>query len=162
MNKIKIKQTGLEDLQNTMQLWNDGDVMKFVGFPNGLGTTIDKMERWLSHIEKSRPNTNHFSVFYDGQYVGETFFSIDEHKNAAMDIKLFAFARGRGIASFALSYAIEQAFENGAEKVYVDPNKQNAKAIALYEKLGFKKAEYPQYLQTEDFADIAIYMELRK
>jgi len=45
-----------------------------------------------------------------------------------LDIKLFRFARGRGIATKALSHAIEEAFRNGAQIVWVDPDPQNAKA----------------------------------
>ena len=42
-------------------------------------------------------------------YCGETFYRIDEKRGngAAVDIKLFAFARGRGIAARALSFAME-------------------------------------------------------
>lgn len=77
-----------------------------------------------------------------------------------MDIKLFSFARGRGIASQALSYAIEEAFKNGAKTVWVDPNPQNVKAIALYKRLGFKQKAMPGYLTSEGENTQSIYMEL--
>ena len=76
-----------------------------------------------------------------------------------MDIKLFPFARGKGIASAALTYAIEEAFKNGAKKVWVDPNPNNVKAIALYERLGFERKPMPEYL-IEDEGVTSIYMEL--
>lgn len=48
-------------------------------------------------------------MFEDGAYCRETFYRIDEKRgnSAAVDIKLFAFARGRGIAARALSFAME-------------------------------------------------------
>ena len=106
---------------------------------------------------------DHYSVFEDGVYCGESFYSIDpEHGNsAALDIKLFRFARGRGIASKAVSYAMEEAFLHGAERVWVDPNPENAKAIALYERLGFERKPMPEYLR-EDGEPKSIYMELTK
>ena len=59
---------------------------------------------------------------------------------------MFGFARGRGIATQAISYAMEEAFKNGAETVWVDPHPQNVKAIALYERLGFKQKDMPEHV----------------
>ena len=160
---ITVKETTANDLSDVKQLWADGDVMKFVGFPEGLHETDESMEKWFKWIASSRPNVNHFSVFDDGVYCGEAFFAIDaKHDNSAsLDIKLFRFARGKGIATTALSYAIEEAFKNGANKVWVDPNPSNVKAIALYERLGFERKPMPEYL-IEDGGIKSIYMELIK
>ena len=160
---IIVKETTVNDLVNVKQLWADGDVMKFVGFPEGLHETDESMKKWFSRIETSRPNVNHFSIFDNDVYCGETFFSIDvkQDNSAALDIKLFKFARGKGIATIALSYAIEEAFKSGANKVWVDPNPDNVKAIALYERLGFERKPMPEYLIGDE--DItSIYMELDK
>ena len=158
---ITVKETTRNDLANIQQLWADGDVMKFVGFPEGLHQTDENMLSWFNRILASRPTTNHFSIFDNGIYCGETFFDIDvKHDNsAALDIKLFGFARGKGIAAAALSYAIEEAFKNGAKKVWVDPNPHNKKAIALYERLGFVRKPMPEYL-IGDEGITSIYMEL--
>ncbi|MBE5861258.1 MAG: GNAT family N-acetyltransferase [Lachnospiraceae bacterium] len=50
-----------------------------------------------------------------------------------------------GIATQALSHAIREAFQNGAETLWVDPHPENGKAIALYQRLGFvrKKMRCP-------------------
>lgn len=160
---IEIKETTVKDINNVQRLWADGDVMRFVGFPDGLHKTDEEMQDWLRRIESNRPALNHFSIFEDGKYCGESFYKIDaEHQSAALDIKLFGFARGRGIAAAGLSYAIEEAFRNGAETVWVDPNPENLKAIALYKKLSFQKKEFPKYLISENEEQNSIYMELRK
>lgn len=160
---IEIKETTVKDINNVQRLWADGDVMRFVGFPDGLHKTDEEMQDWLRRIESNRPALNHFLIFEDGKYCGESFYKIDaEHQSAALDIKLFGFARGRGIAAAGLSYAIEEAFRNGAETVWVDPNPENLKAIALYKKLGFQKKEFPKYLISENEEQNSIYMELRK
>ena len=103
---ITIKETTAKELDNVKALWADGDVMKFVGFPEGLLQTDDEMKAWLDWIESQRPQVNHYSIFDGSVYCGETFYSIDsKHGNSAsMDIKLFGFARGKGIAAKALSY----------------------------------------------------------
>lgn len=159
---ITIRETTKNDLPDVMKLWADGDVMKFVGFPQGLHETPENMERWLRRIEAARPLTDHYSVFDGDVYCGEAFYQIDtgHGSSAAMDIKLFGFARGKGIASKALSYAIDEAFRNGAQKVWVDPNPENIKAIALYERLGFERRAMPEYLLEDGEEPVSVYMEL--
>ena len=160
---LEIKETTYEDIGNVQQLWADGDVMKFVGFPEGLHQTEEDMEKWLRWIESNRPLINHYSIYEDGRYCGESFYEIyAEHQRAALDIKLFGFARGRGIASAGLSHAIEEAFRNSAETVWVDPNPENLKAIALYKRLGFQQKDFPDDLVSKGEALDAIYMELQK
>ena len=66
--------------------------MQFVGFPNGLIKTDEEMRNWFTWIESNRPVLNHYSIFEDGKYCGESFYEIDEEqKSAALDIKLFGF-----------------------------------------------------------------------
>lgn len=157
---IKICETTKKDIVFVQRLWADGDVMKFVGFPDGLYETDEQMQDWYKWISSERTFVNHYCIFDDDVYCGETFYKIDtEHDNsAALDIKLFAFARGKGIASKALSFAIDEAFKNGAKRVWVDPNPENEKAIALYKKLGFVEKEMPAYLAEEN-EFVSVYME---
>ena len=160
---MEIRETGITDIHNVQMLWADGDVMQFVGFPDGLHQTDEEMRSWFRWIESGRPARNHYSIFEDGKYCGESFYEIDaEHQSAALDIKLFGFARGRGIAAAGLSYAIKEAFRNGAETVWVDPNPENEKAIALYKKLGFQQKSFPMYLISGDEEPNSIYMERRR
>ena len=160
---IEVKETTNKDLPDVQKLWADGDVMRFVGFPEGLWKTDGEMRGWLRWIEAGRPERNHYSIFEDGNYCGEAFYRIDpEHRSAALDIKLFAFARGRGVGTAGLSHAIREAFRNGAERVWVDPNPENVKAIALYRRLGFREKDFPAYLLSGEEAPRSIYMELRR
>lgn len=160
---IDVKETSAKDLDDVQRLWADGDVMRFVGFPNGLIETDAEMQNWFKWIDSNRPVLNHYSIFENGEYCGESFYEIDrKHKCAALDIKLFGFARGRGIAAAGLSYAIKEAFRNGAEIVWVDPNPENTKAIALYKRLGFQQKAFPEYLIREGGEQSSIYMELLK
>lgn len=144
---ITIKETTTEDIEHVRQLWADGDVMRFVGFPDGLHETAEAMVQWLAQLNAAKPAQNHFSIYEDGKYCGEAGYGLDEaHKSAWLDIKLFGHARGRGIAAKGISHAMEEAFKNGAETVWVDPNPQNAKAIALYERLGFQQKAMPEHV----------------
>ena len=161
---VTIQETTRNDLQKIKTLWADGDVMNFVGFPEGLQESDESMERWLVRLDAARPRSNHYSVYEDGVYCGESFYSIDpDHDgSAALDIKLFAAARGRGIATQALRHAIDAAFANGAQRVWVDPNPANTKAVALYERLGFERKPMPEYLIEPGEPCTSIYMELKR
>lgn len=144
---VTIKETAREDIKNLQRLWADGDVMRFVGFPDGLHETDEAMQRWLEGLNAARPTENHFSIYENGKYCGEAGYGLDKkHSSAWLDIKLFGYARGRGIATQAISYAMEEAFRNGARTVWVDPDPQNVKAIALYERLGFKQKDMPEHV----------------
>ncbi|PKO04697.1 MAG: GNAT family N-acetyltransferase [Chloroflexi bacterium HGW-Chloroflexi-3] len=150
--RIIIKETSKEDLLNIMSLWNDGKVMSFVGYPLGLGMTLPKLIDWLTWAI-SKPYRCHYSIYqHEVGYCGETFYHVDgKHKTAALDIKLLPEAQGKGIAEYALRFAIEQAFFQGkGKRVYVDPHPDNVKAWNLYRKLGFISKPRPKYLEPWD------------
>ena len=158
---ITIKESTIDDIKNIQSLWADADVMKYI-WPGGLQETEEGVRAWLNVFISSRPKQNHFSIFEDGKYCGETQYRIDENtKSASLDIKLFEFARGRGIATQALKYSIKEAFKNGAETLWVDPHPGNSKAVALYHRLGFIQKEMSEYViaMGED-PNVYIYMEL--
>lgn len=159
---ITIKESTLDDVKNIQSLWADGDVMKYIGYPDGLHETEEAVQAWLDRFRTSKPKENHYSVFEDGKYCGETQYRIDEStKSASLDIKLFKHARGRGIATKALTYSIEEAFKNGAKTLWVDPHPENEKAIALYKKLGFVQKEMPQHvIDMGEDPNAYVYMEL--
>ncbi len=144
---LAIKETTAEDLPNVQSLWADGDVMRYVGFPDGLLETDEAMQQWLEQQEAARPAGNHFSIYENGQFCGETGYGVDkEHASAWLDIKLFRHARDRGIATRAITFAMEEAFRNGANTVWVDPAPENAKAIALYKRLGFQQSDMLEHV----------------
>lgn len=100
----------------------------------------------------------HYSIYEDDLgYCGETFYNVDDNGAAALDIKLFPKARGRGIAHRALVFAIDHAFYEGQAKlVYVDPHPDNEKAWQLYGKLGFVSKPRPDFLEEgETYLEIA-------
>lgn len=162
---IEIRQTREEDLPFLQALWADGDVMRFVGFPNGLKMTLDEMRHWLQRIEQGRPMCDHYSIYENKMYCGETFYQVDiRHDHlASLDIKLFSEFRGRGIAYRSLRFAIEKAFANSAGKVYVDPSRENSKALRLYEHLGFTEAPMPAHLLADlEQPERHLYLEIDK
>lgn len=158
--KVDIRLTGEADLANVQRLWASPEVMRFVGFPEGLHQSMEELRsEWLPWVQHP-PIMQHYSVYAQGiGYCGESFYQVDETGLACMDVKLLPCAQGKGIAYAALSYALDQAFHVGkAERAYVDPSPENRKALALYASLGFLPAERPDHLEPWDSA----YFELSR
>lgn len=150
-DEISIKETSLDDLENIAALWNTGDVMKYVGFSNGLGVSVENLKlKWLPGINKNEKR-KHYSIYHhELGYCGESYYEVEENGKAALDIKLFSKARGKGIAFRGLKHAIDEAFIIGnASVVYVDPQKRNDKALKLYSKFSFKEYPHPDIKQAE-------------
>lgn len=156
-----IRRTEKEDLVHVQRLWGNGDVMRFVGFPDGLQETMEHLEmQWLPWVQ-CLPIRQHYSVYQGNAYCGEAFFDVDDNGYACMDIKLLPEARGKGIGTFALSHALDQAFLiGGASIAWVDPNPDNVKALQLYERLGFSRTHRPAHL--EDPGCPYVYMEMNR
>lgn len=156
---ITIRLTNHADLKNVQALWADPAVMCFVGFPEGLHETMEHLEvEWLPWVQ-CPPRRQHYSVYEDDIYCGESFYDVDDTGLACMDIKLLPAARGKGIAYQALSHTLDAAFrEGGAKAAYVDPDPENHKALALYRRLGFQNAERPEHL--DDPGCPYIYLEM--
>lgn len=136
---ILIKQTSQEDLPFLRRLWNCGEVMRWVGFSEGLNQSQADIDAWYERLQ-NKHNEHHFSIYDGNTYCGETFYRYQEH-NTTVDIKLLPQAQGKGIASYALSYCMSQVFMKYPSTIIsVDPHPKNDSAIKLYDKLGFIKA----------------------
>lgn len=80
---ILIRSTEQKDLPLVQALWSNGDVMQFVGFPNGLVQSDEDMARWHSWIQKNQPHCMHYSIFDGDEYCGETYYEIDRHRTGS-------------------------------------------------------------------------------
>lgn len=161
LENLEIRETSARDLENIQALWADKEVMQYIeGFPEGLHKSLAELRDWLAWIEQVRPRLNHYSIYLDDVYCGETFYRIDpDTKMATMDIKLNKNARGKGIGKAGLSHATEQAFAQGAVACCMDPDTRNEKALALYRKLGFVDKPCPDTYETCEGHQ---YMELSR
>ncbi|MBQ7871878.1 MAG: GNAT family N-acetyltransferase [Oscillospiraceae bacterium] len=159
---IRIKLTDLNDLRNVQALWASPAVMHFVGFPEGLHESMEALENnWLPWVQQPSLR-RHYSVYAEEiGYCGEAFYDVDEEGLACMDIKLLPAARGKGIAALALSHALDEAFLiGGAKRAWVDPNPENAAALRLYARLGFRETARATHL--EDPGCPYVYMEVSR
>jgi RimJ/RimL family protein N-acetyltransferase len=148
--QVIIQPTSRADLNDLLRLWNDGQVMQWVGFPDGLGYDREQINSWFSRV-KSDPDRHHF-VFRTREiaFCGEVYYALD-HKleRASLDIKLLPEAQGRGLATDALKTLINHVFEfeKSVNYVWTEPSKANLNARRLYVRCGLQSTERPPDIQ---------------
>lgn len=101
------------------------------------GEDAEKIERWLSD-----PATAVFAIEADGEMAGTIMYEEEtdpDYKLAGIDVTLLAPWIGRGYGHDALVTLARYLFEmRGHHRVQIDPAVANARAIRVYEGVGFK------------------------
>ncbi len=149
-DRVTIRTTTLQDLADLMTLWNDGRVMQWVGFPNGLGYDEEKIAHWFETLQ-SQPFRHHFVVHVDDVgFCGEVYYAVDQaHRRAALDIKFVPSAQGRGLATDALQTLIRHIFqvEKEVDVVWTEPWQDNIASRKLYARCGLTPQPRPRDLE---------------
>lgn len=144
--RVLIRATSRADLDNLMELWNDGRVMHWVGFPDGLGYDREAVQAWFEELQAD-PGRHHFVVLSpEIGFCGEVYYAVDAlHHRASLDIKLHPGAQGQGFATDALQTLIRHVFtlETGVDAVWTQPSQANTAARALYDRCGLKPGPRP-------------------
>jgi len=157
---VGMRPTGPKDLPDLMALWNDGEVMGWVGFPEGLGYGAEDMAAWWRAVAAD-PDRHHFVIGDDrGNFCGEAYYRVERSaRRAALDIKLCSRAQGVGIATAALRMLIGAVFadEPDVDAVWVEPSAANTAARRLYERCGLQPRARPRDLPPGES-----YWELRR
>ena len=144
--KIVLRPTGPEDLIFLETLWNDGEVMRYVGYPKGLGIDEEGMRTWFDGLAENRGrDREHFIIEIEGEPIGEAFYRTCKEYHgyrvsgiAELDLKLKSQSWGRGYGSDALRILASYLFAEGFKILVVSPNLENKAALRLYERLGFE------------------------
>jgi RimJ/RimL family protein N-acetyltransferase len=159
---ITLRPTERSDLEDLVELWNDGRVMKWVGFPDGLGYDRAAVITWYERLP-ANPQRHHFVVVSNLLgFCGEAYYAVDApHRRAGLDIKFRIAARGGGRATAALLALINRVFENEPEvdTVWTEPADNNLAARTLYWRCGLRPAQRPSDIAREPHLS---YWELRR
>ncbi len=153
--RVRLRPTGEEDYPFLKRLWNDGRVMKWVGFPHGVGYTDASLKKRLNR-RRAGAGFHHFIV-HDEHHrpIGEVQYDYaPEKRRASLDVKFIPSAQGRGYATEALTLIIDLAFcaEPELEEVYTEPRPGNIAAQKLYTRCGLcPKARPPDLVSNESY-----------
>ena len=148
--KLCIKNAEKEDCKQLVSWWNDGAVMAHAGFPNGLGTNEEKVQKQIA--ADSDDTRRHLVIWYDGNRIGEMSYanlgdSLEEteedtieNRTADIGIKICnPTFQEKGLGKIVLSMLIRELFSRGYTKIVLDTNLKNKRAQHVYERLGFQK-----------------------
>jgi RimJ/RimL family protein N-acetyltransferase len=144
--QLTLKGTTPADLDELLGLWNDGRVMRWAMFPEGLGYDRAKMERWLSRIAESPDRFHFIARTRDGAFCGEVYAALDRAKGrASLDIKFTPAKQGGRRSREALNALIRWLFESFPEidAVWTGPIEGNLAAHTLYYSCGMRPKDPP-------------------
>lgn len=187
--KLCIKNAEKEDCKQLVSWWNDGAVMAHAGFPNGLGTSEEKVQKQIA--ADNDDTRRHLVIWYDGNRIGEMSYanlgdSLEEtgedtieNRTADIGIKICNPAfQEKALGKIVLSMLIRELFSRGYTKIVLDTNLKNKRAQHVYERLGFQKVNVRMdawtdqvgekqsvidyELTTEHFVDFALLDEISR
>ncbi len=136
---LTIRNATVNDAQTLCNWWNDGKVMAHAGFPNGLGTTVEKIILDLATDTDDRGRRLILDI--DNIAVGEMSYKNKGDNLAEIGIKICdSTKQDKGFGPRFIRMLIESLYSDlGYEKIILDTNLSNRRAQHVYESIGFKK-----------------------
>ncbi len=134
-----IRNANSNDAEILCNWWNDGTIMAHAGFPDGLGTTVDKI---CNELANDSDNTYRRLIIQIGNVpVGEMSYRIIDEKTAEIGIKICVTNyQGNGNGTKFIRMLIEYLFyDMKLDKIILNTNLNNKRAQHVYEKIGFMK-----------------------
>ena len=129
---LTIRDAVAADAAQLAAWWNDGAVMAHAGFPNGLGTTVEKVIAGLGN--------GRLVLEENERLIGEACYRKVGEGIAEIGIKICETdGQNRGLGKVILSMLIAWLFAQGFERIVLDTNLTNLRAQHVYESLGFQK-----------------------
>lgn len=137
-DNLTIRNATESDAQQLAAWWNDGSVMAHAGFPNGLGTTVEKV---IAGIEKNTEKHRLHIIEENGVPIGEMNYRTTDSGAAEIGIKIcIPSCQNRGLGKKLLRMFIDGLFNDlGYTEIILDTNLNNLRAQHVYESLGFEK-----------------------
>lgn len=137
-NELTIRDALPADALLLCRWWNDGKVMEHAGFPQGLGTSVEKITHQL--LEPNDP-THLLIIESEGLPIGEMNWRREESDHAEIGIKICESDRQeKGFGSRLIAMLCRDLFANrGIARITLNTMLENQRAQHVYEKLGFVK-----------------------
>jgi RimJ/RimL family protein N-acetyltransferase len=117
--------------------WNDGKIMAHVGFPNGLSTSVEIIEKQIS--EETNETIRRFIIEIDNEPSGEMNYKNRKNNIANIGIKICVENKlEKGYGKKLLNLFINYLFkELNYEQITINTYLNNKRAQYVYEKIGF-------------------------
>ncbi|MDR7870130.1 MAG: GNAT family N-acetyltransferase [Tissierellaceae bacterium] len=157
-NRIQVRQLRCSDIPIVAKWWNDGSIMKDMGFINGMGVTESSLlSRFKEQFNNDTILESRMFIILDiktGKEIGELQYGELDLKNKKCRIAIKISEtnyQGKGLGEESLSLFIDYlASEFYLNKIEIDTIHDNIRAYKLYRKLGFKEIERVKDFWTDD------------
>lgn len=157
---VRVRRLNYSDIPTITKWWNDGAVMKDMGFNNGMGVTESSLlSRFKKQLEADDREIldNRMFIIADrktGKEIGELQYGELDlvNKKCRIAIKIAEIDyQGKGLGEESLSLFIGYlTSELGLNKIEIDTIHGNVRAYNLYKKLGFKEIKRVKDFWTDD------------
>ena len=126
-NELTIRDALPADALLLCRWWNDGKVMEHAGFPQGLGTSVEKITHQL--LEPNDP-THRLIIEAEGLPIGEMNWRREESDHAEIGIKICESNRQeKGFGSRLIAMLCRDLFANrGIARITLDTMLENQRA----------------------------------
>jgi len=133
--------------------WNDGSVMAHAGFPMGLNTTAEDIEKQISNDNDD--TKRRLIIEYQSCSIGEMSYYNKGNQTVEIGIKICnPNYQEKGLGRVILSMLIKRLFSLGYQKIILDTNTKNSRAQHVYELLGFQKIRVNENSWTNQVGEI--------
>ena len=122
--------------ENMLRWMLDPEIAENIGLRSS--PTLERTREWIA-----KGSADAQAIFHDGRHVGNVVLDqFDTHLQTAR-ISIYIgepCARGHGVAAAALRLALARGVgHHKLHRIWLTVHERNARAIALYEKLGFRR-----------------------
>ncbi|MBW8000459.1 MAG: GNAT family N-acetyltransferase [Planctomycetes bacterium] len=133
------------DLAGSYMEWlKDEEVTRFMEFGNE-PVTLERMKEYLESLNNDENIFLAIVLNDNEQHVGNIRLGPIDMANKKSEIGIMLGSRsvwGKGVARLAMNLVLEHAFDKlGLKMITLGVNRENTRAIGLYEKLGFVRDE---------------------
>jgi aminoglycoside 6'-N-acetyltransferase len=131
--QIVLRPLGVEDVPRVAEIQSEPSVLRWWGPPN---------EADLRREATGETEEKVFAIEHDGELVGLIQYAEEndpDFRHAGIDLFLAEAAQGRGLGTDAVRTLVGYLLrERGHHRLTIDPAADNAAAIRVYEKVGFR------------------------
>ncbi len=168
MEHIEIRETTAEDAGKMIEYLKriGGETDNLTFGKEGLSVTIEQEREYFRQVHDDGKSV-HYSAWRDGELVGEASLSGLPRRMshiAELGITVIKAEWNKGIGSMLMERLMEYARRAGIEMIRLEVRSDNAGAIHLYEKFGFKRTgTMPAYFKigNEYFDAEVMFLDLR-
>jgi len=146
--RLLVRKACLDDVDMYMELWNDPEVMRNVGFPSGLKISKERIRKQIGdHDETEFDQTLVVICKSTEEVIGECKLELPDSKMiAGTDIKLLPGFWGKGYGKELKNGLCKYLFRHtGTKIVKASPNKNNKASQRMQEACGGFKVEESVY-----------------